>query len=279
MKNKIISKNIISHIISYSILIIIAAMFLLPLIWVLLVAFDKNATSAFNIPKSIDVDNFINVLSNKKNISAFINSGIISITQTIIVLICSLLAAYPLSRHAIKSAHKITLTLLFLTAIPITAVMVPVYQLFIAINLVDSIFGTIIFLSASALPYGIWMTKNFLDNVPIEIEESSWVDGASPIISLIRILIPLMLPGILTVTMFTFISSWSNFFVPFILLQSSDKIPAAVNIYRFFDARGGVIYGHLAAYSLVYMSPVFALYFFAQKYMSKGFSMSGGTKG
>lgn len=169
--------------------------------------------------------------------------------------------------------------MLFLTSIPITAVMVPVYQMFIMMKLVDSIGGTIIFLSASGLPYGIWMMKNFLDGVSVDLEEAAWIDGASAVKSVVHVVLPLMLPGLFTVAMFTFVGSWGNFFVPLILLQSTEKIPAAVNIYRFFGERGQVIYGQLAAYSIVYMLPVFVLYFFSQNYMSKGFAMTGASKG
>lgn len=123
------------------------------------------------------------------------------------------------------------------------------------------------------------MMKNFLDGVSVELEEAAWIDGASPFQSVRYVILPLMLPGLFTVSMFTFIGSWGNFFVPLILLQSTENIPASVNIYRFFGEKGTVLYGQLAAYSIVYMIPVFVLYFLSQNYMSKGFAMTGATKG
>lgn len=170
------------------------------------------------------------------------------------------------------------MTMLFLTSIPATALMVPVYQMFIALHLVDTLIGTILFMSATALPYGIWMMKNFLDSVSVDLEEAAWIDGASKRQSLVRVVLPLMLPGLFTVAMFTFVGSWGNFFAPFILLQTTDKLPASVNIYRFFTERGMVHYGQLSAYSIIYIMPVFVLYYFSQNYMSQGFSMSGGSK-
>ncbi len=263
----------------YIVLVSIAAMFSLPLLWMLFAAFNPNASQSFGIPKDFNVENFRIVLTDSQNLKGFLNSGIISVTQTVVVIICSLLAAYPLSRYNLKLGQKITLGMLFLTSIPITAVMVPVYQLFINLKLVDSLFGTVIFVSASSMPYGIWMMKNFLDAVSVELEEAAWVDGASPVQSVIHVVLPLMRPGLFTVAMFTFVGSWGNFFVPFILLQTTEKVPASVNIYRFFNERGSVIYGQLAAYSIVYMIPVLILYFMSQNYMSKGFSMVGAAKG
>lgn len=265
--------------IPYIVLVTIAILFLLPLLWLVFAAFDVGASQSLAVPKSFSLENFRIILTNTKNQRGFLNSFIISVSQTCIVILCSLLAAYPLSRYELKWGQKITLGMLFMTSIPITAVMVPVYQLFIALKLVDSLLGTIIFLSASALPYGIWMMKNFLDGVSVDLESAAWIDGASPLQSVIYVVLPLMIPGLFTVAMFTFIGSWGNFFVPLILLQSTENLPASVNIYRFFGDRGMVVYGQLAAYSIVYMMPVFVLYFFSQNYMSKGFSMGGASKG
>lgn len=263
----------------YLVLIFIGICFLMPLLWLIFAAVDLTATQAFKVPEQFSLGNFRAVVTDARNQQSFLNSAVISVSQTCIVLVCSILAAYPLSRYELKHGQKITMAMLFLTSIPVTAVMVPVYQLFIGMRMVDSTFGTIIFLSASTLPYGIWMMKNFLDNVPIELEEAAWTDGASAITSIVQVIIPLMIPGLFTVAMFTFIGSWGNFFVPFILLQTTDKLPAAVNIYRFFGERGAVVYGQLAAYSVLYMMPVFILYGLSQKYMSQGFSMGGAAKG
>lgn len=266
-------------IIPYLILVFIATAFLVPLLWLVFAALNVRATQAFAIPETLSLENFRVILASERNIRGFLNSLCISVTETVIVLICSLLAAYPLSRYDLRFGQKISMGMLFLTSIPITAVMVPVYQMFIAMKLVDSIAGTIIFLSAAQLPYGIWMTKNFLDGVAVELEESAWIDGASTAKGVIHVVLPLTLPGLFTVSMFSFVNSWGSFFVPLILLQTTEKLPASVNIYRFFGEHGTVIYGQLAAYSIVYMLPVFVLYFFSQNYMSQGFTMSGASKG
>ena len=136
-----------------------------------------------------------------------------------------------------------------------------------------------LFLTASGLPYGIWMMKNFMDAVPIELEESAWVDGAAVWTGLRRIVAPLMVPGICTVAIFTFSGSWGNFFVPYILIQTPENFPASVSIYQFFGSYGMVEYGKLAAFSLIYTMPAVVLYIFSQRYMSKGFSLGGASKG
>lgn len=260
-------------------LIFFSAMFLLPLLWLVIASFDPQATQSIRLPEHFSAENFQAILNNPKHVRGFLNSIIISGAQTVIVMFCSLLAAYPLSRFKLKHAQRITMAIVFMTSLPVLSIMVPVYQLFLIFDMVDSIFGTVMFMAASSMPYAIWMCKNFYDSVPDSLEESAAIDGASRIQSIIHVILPLMIPGIFTVGIYTFINSWGNFFVPFILLLDSGKFPAAVNIYRFFGVEGEVLYGQIAAYSLIYMTPVVILFYLAQGYMSKGFVMSGSIKG
>ena len=87
-----------------------------------------------------------------------------------------------------------------------------------------------------------------------------------------------MLPGVCTVGIYTFSGCWGNFFVPFILLSASEKYPASVMLYQFFSQHS-VAYGELAAYSVIYTLPSIILYVITQKWMSKGFSLSGADNG
>ena len=169
--------------------------------------------------------------------------------------------------------------MLFATGLPITAVMVPVYGLFVQLNLVDTLGGTILFMATSALPFAIWLTKTFMDGVPISLEEAAWVDGAGSMQALYRIVLPLMWPGIAVVAIFTFIGMWGNFFVPFMLLLSPERLPASVSIFTFFGQYGEPNYGQLAAYSLIYTTPVLVLYLLLSKKLGGAFALGGAIKG
>jgi multiple sugar transport system permease protein len=198
--------------------------------------------------------------------------------QSVFVVIVSVLAAYPLSRYPLPWKKPFLLSILFLTSLPMTAVIVPVYQMFLYMKLQNSLIATTIFMISTSLPYGIWMMKNFMDSVPCELEEAAWIDGASVWGGVRKVVMPPMLPGIFTIGIFTFTGSWGNFFVPFILITSPEKLPASVTIFQFFGNNGLVDYGQLAAFSVLYTLPVVVLYTFAQRYMSKGFSFGGATK-
>lgn len=263
----------------YIILSAIGIAFLLPLLWVSFASFDPNAQQALTLPDTLTLDNFASILSDPANIRSFLIGLFLSCGQAILVVVVGVLAAYPLSRYTQKYKKPFMYSILFMTSLPITAVMVPVYQLFIFLNLQDSLVGTMLFLTASGLPYGIWMLKNFMDSVPIELEESAWVDGASIWKGVRKVVAPLMIPGICTVAIFTFSMSWGNFFVPYILIQTPDKFPASVTIYQFFGTYGMIEYGKLAAFSIIYTLPAVVLYLFSQRFMSQGFSLGGATKG
>src|SRR5699024_10646123 len=100
---------------------------------------------------------------------AFAIGIFLSLGSSIVIVVVSALAAYPLSRFHLKHKDSIILSILFLSGLPMAAIMVPVYQLFVFFNLNDSLWATMLFMAASALPYGIWLMKNFIDSVPITL--------------------------------------------------------------------------------------------------------------
>lgn len=266
------------QIIQYLILAFIAILFLIPLLWMLFSSVDPHAIQAIQLPKAVTLNNFREVLSDSAMLRSFGIGLLMSGVQAVVVVLICVLAAYPLSRYKLPFKKPFMLTILFLTSLPMTAVIVPVYQMFLFLKFQNSIIATTVFLISTSLPYGIWMMKNFMDSVPIELEESAWMDGATVSEGIRKVVMPLMLPGIFTVGIFTFTGSWGNFFVPFILISSPEKLPASVTIFQFFGNNGLVNYGHLAAFSVLYTIPVVVLYAFSQTYMSKGFSFGGALK-
>jgi len=265
--------------VSNTVLVLIAVCFALPLAWLVLASFDPSATLSIKAPSSLTLDNFSKVLTPEISFIPLLNSLMLSGGCAIVTVVVAILAAYPLSRYRLRINKPFLYGILFGTCLPITAMMVPVYSLFATLNLIDSVGGTIFFLAASSLPMAIWMAKNFMDSVPISLEEAAWTDGATMLSTLTRIVVPLMRPGIAVVAIFVFIQAWGNFFVPFVLLLSPEKQPAAVSIFNFFGEHGSVAYGQLAAFSLVYSVPVIALYVLVSRGLGGGSALAGGIKG
>jgi multiple sugar transport system permease protein len=265
--------------VSNLVLLLIGACFALPLAWLLLASVDPSATLTLKWPSSFTLDNFTSVLTPDLAWLPLWNSLLLSGGCAVVTVVVAVLAAYPLSRYRLRINKPYLYGILFGTCLPITAMMVPVYSLFVSLNLIDSMWGTILFMAASSLPMAIWMMKNFMDSVPIALEEAAWTDGASMMSTLTRVVVPLMRPGIAVVFIFVFVQAWGNFFVPFVLLLSPEKQPAAVSIFAFFGQYGAVAYGKLAAFSLIYSVPVLALYVFTSRVLGGGSALAGAVKG
>jgi multiple sugar transport system permease protein len=264
---------------SYLVIAVLFVAFLLPFAWLILSSVETGSGLSATPTWHFTTANFRAVWNEQTVFQPMLNSLILSGGTALLTVAASALAAYPLSRYQMRFRKPFLYTILFSTGLPITAVMVPVYSLYARFNLTDSVPATILFMSASSLPFAIWMTKNFMDGVPVSLEEAAWTDGANWIQSLWRVVLPLMAPGIVVVFIFTFVLQWGNFFIPFILLLSPDKQPASVTIYTFFSQYGQVAYGQLAAFSLLYTAPVVMLYGVLSKFLGGAFSLTGAVKG
>ncbi|MEV7867656.1 carbohydrate ABC transporter permease [Streptomyces sp. NPDC088124] len=260
-------------------LLLTAAAFALPLAWLLLASVDAEADLRVRVPAAPTAENFGAVLTDEITFTPMINSVLLCGSATLLTVVCAALAAYPLSRYRSRLNRPYLLTILFTTCLPITAIMVPVYGLFVQVDLIDTMQGTSLFLATSQLPFSIWLMKNFMDGVPVVLEEAAWTDGASSLQTLTRVVLPLMGPGLAVVTVYTFIQLWGNFFVPFMLLLTPEQLPASVSVFTFFGNYGSVIYGQLAAFSILYSLPVLALYVLISRKLGAGFTLGGAVKG
>ncbi|WP_338702859.1 carbohydrate ABC transporter permease [Streptomyces sp. Q6] len=261
------------------VLLVISLLFVLPLIWMVCASISSTAGFELSLPSPPTLDNFHAILNTETTFRPMLNGLLLCGGATLLCVVVSILAAYPLSRYRSRLRRPFLYTVLFTTGLPITAVMIPVYSMFVQVELIDSMFATTLFLTASALPIGIWLMKNFMDGVPIVLEEAARIDGANAMQSLTRVVLPLMWPGVTVVTVFTFISMWGNFFVPFVLLLSPEKLPASVSVFTFLSAHDQTQYGQLAAFSVVYTLPVVMLYLLLTRKLGGGFALGGALKG
>ncbi|MBT2386736.1 carbohydrate ABC transporter permease [Streptomyces sp. ISL-11] len=257
----------------------VAVSFALPLLWLLLASFDSEAGLRVKVPASVTGENFSAVLTDEITFTPMLNSLLLCGGATALTVTCAALAAYPLSRFRSRFNRPYLLTILFSTCLPITAVMVPVYGLFVRIDLIDTVYGTALFMATAQLPFAIWLMKNFMDGVPKTLEEAAWTDGAGWFQTLARVVLPLMGPGVAVVAIYCFVLMWGNFFVPFLLLLSPEQLPASVTVFTFFGNYGQVAYGQLAAFSILYSTPVVLLYTLISRRLGGGFALGGAVKG
>jgi len=260
------------------IFLVVIAFFVLPDLWMIFASFEKGATLNTILPT---LGNFT-LMNYKEVFSSFItplaNSLYICGLGTIVTVIISAIAAYPLSRYKFKLKMPIMYGMLFLSVLPITAMMVPAYTMFVTLNIINSRWVTSLFMATTAIPFNIWIIKSFFDTIPIELEEAAWVDGSTRLGSWLHIVMPLSTPGLTVAALLSFIGQWGNFYTPFILLSSNSKVPLSVSIYNFFTSRALPLYGQLAAYSVIYSLVPLIIYFLTSKNLTAGLNV-GGLKG
>jgi multiple sugar transport system permease protein len=238
--------------------LIVGLLFLAPFFWLILTAFEKFGGLDLTGGGGFTFSNFTGLFGNTaaaKDIGegvggALLNSIWLSAGTMIITTVVALIAGYALSRFSIPGRNTIVYAIVFVTGLPILAIVIPTYDIFVTYNLVNSLPWTILFLTATSLPFAVWLAKNFIDTVPLELEEAAATEGANVFRTLQRVTIPLVGPGATVIAFYTFIQAWGNFFVPFILLQSP-KLPAAVTTYQFFGEHS-TNYSGLAAFSIVF---------------------------
>jgi multiple sugar transport system permease protein len=257
-------------------LIILGAAFLVPLLWLLFASFDKNATASLRLP-NLSLIHYKNELTGT-NLKPFWNSFYIAAVSTIVTTVVALFAGYALSRRHIPFKRTFMLVVLFMSGLPVTILLVPTYQLFVRFNWLDSRFYTSLFIAATSLPFAIWLIKNFIDQVPIELEEAAQIDGAGNFQTMTRVVVPLALPGIIATSMITFIGAWGAFVIPLVLDSNPADTPGSIAIYQFLTANGQVNFGDLAAYSILFAIPVIAIYLVVSRKLSGAFTFAGGIK-
>jgi multiple sugar transport system permease protein len=256
---------------------VLGVIFLLPIIWLVDAALNPNATQALTAP-ALSLSNFHAALAAGAG-GAIKNSLYLAVVSTTVATTVSTLAAYALSRRRVPFKGSILLIVLFLTGLPVTLLLIPIYQIFVRLSWANSPFYTSLVLSATSIPFAIWLLKNFIDQVPREFEEAAAIEGSSELRNLWKIVIPLSLPGILVAAILTFINSWGAFLIPLVLDANPGDTPGAVGIYQFMSANGVVQYGPLAAYAILFSAQVVVLYVICSRWLNGGFAFAGGVKG
>jgi multiple sugar transport system permease protein len=256
---------------------LLGVVFALPLIWFFFAPFNARAEMGLALPEPWTLANFATVFQNSFAVHALLNSLIQSVGGVILIGAAATLAAYALSRSTIPGKGAVTyVLLLFSSVVSGSAAMVPIFLIISAMGLIDTQVAVILVFAGGLLPTAMFILRDFIDGIPKSYEESAMVAGASPLQAFFDVALPVIRPGIVVIVVWAFVNIWGSFLIPFILLRSSEQMPASVAIYSFYSEAGTPIVTLLAAYSLIYSLPVIALYLFVS--WRFGFRFFGGIK-
>ena len=269
--------GIASRIANYAILTVLALFCLVPFAWLALTSVDAKAGPYLQWP-AVTVANFLRFFTDSGTPRLLGNSLLISIAATVVTLALGVLGGYALSRFRFTGRRTLMFFILLIRVVPPTATVVPLYLMMIKIGLNDSYIGLILVEAAYQLPIALWLLKGYVDAIPMELEEAAWLDGNSQLSALRRIVVPLVRPGLGAAALFTFINVWGDFLTPLVLLQSEDKYPLSIGLFRAFSAHNQIDWGLLTATALIYMIPPALLYLYVRRYLLKA-TVTGAVKG
>ena len=247
--------------------------FIFPFLWVVLMSL-KNPEAAQSMPPKLifspTFDNYKQVFSAGDFLNAFKNSTVVVILTLTANLIVSLPAAYIIARWRQK---WLSFTILFTQMAPWIVFLLPWYIIFKRLGLYDTYIGLVLSNLTFLIPFTVWLMLGFFEDVPKEIEEAAWLDGCTHTGAFIRMVVPLVKGGIITVSTLAFLFAWNIFIFPLVLSGYRSKT-LPVTVYNFL-ADNSLDFGPLSAAAVLITLPVIVFILINQKYFSRGIALGG----
>jgi sorbitol/mannitol transport system permease protein len=252
---------------------LVVFVFFFPVLWMWLEAFKTEPQAASSPPTIF----FVPTLMEFQEVMSgdfppfFINSAIASIGSTVLVLVFGLPAAYALAIRPVKRTQDVLFFFISTRFLPFAASLVPLYLLARDLHLLDNILVLVIIYTTINLPLGVWLLRSFLLEIPHDLFEAARVDGASFRTEIVKIVVPLIAPGIAATSLICLIFSWNEFFYA-VNFTSSSAATAPVFLVGFISGRD-LFYAKLCAAATLASLPVLLAGWIAQKQLIRGLTM------
>jgi multiple sugar transport system permease protein len=244
-----------------------------PIFWIALTAFKETRdVYTTNVWVPLTLDNFVTIFTPPFNYGKLVlNSFLISTITVAIAIPLGLMAAYVFARYKFRGSQILMVGVLVTQFIPPLVVAIPFYTLFRSLGVTETYLPLVAVYLSIVLPYSVWMLKGFVDALPIEVEEAASVDGCNEFQTLRHITFPMMLPGVITALVFSFIMCWNEFTYALILTGEETRT-LQLGLLATVGVRG-VLWELMAATGMVVMIPMFILSFTIRKYFVEGLTM------
>lgn len=265
------------RVITYLLEGILALVFISPLIWVIICSFSPQPGSAQS--DGWGVANYLTLFNYQQGLPVYLfNSIVVSIVSVVFSVAVCTLAGYSFSRFNYPGRNLGFMVTLSILMVPYASLLIPLMVWYKEIGLNDSLLGVGLVITLFQLPMSTFIMRNAFDSIPKDMEEAAMVDGCNSFQALVKILVPVVKPSMVTVGLLAFLEAWNNFMIP-LYLSSSAKSTLPLAMVNMRQQTMGVIdYGATEAGVVVLLVPCAILFLALQKYYVKGF-MSGAVKG
>jgi multiple sugar transport system permease protein len=254
----------------------------IPLLWLLSVSFkgprELVELHPSFIPSRPTLDNYNVALHENDLVHAGVNSLKVAVLTALVTIGVGLPAAYVLARTRGLVARAGLIWILLSQMFPTILIIIPLFLVLRDLHLTNSHTGLILVYLVWALPFILWMLQSYIRGIPRDLEEAAAVDGATRLQIVVRVIAPLLAPGVVVTLLFAFISAWNEFFFALVLLQSPGLVTLPVKLAQFVGIEGIVRLGPLAAASLLATLPSLLFFSVMQRWLTSGL-LSGAVKG
>jgi multiple sugar transport system permease protein len=230
------------------------------------------------LPDSLYLDNFGAAVEKTDFWRTARNSAIVATVTMVLTIVLAFPTAYALARFQTKLRGVATGWILLSQVFPFILIIIPLFIVLRDLDMIDELRGLVLVYTVWALPFAIWMLRSYVAAIPGDLEEAGAMDGASRYRVLVSIVLPLLAPGLVATSLFTFIGSWNEFFFALVLIQSPERETLPLTLQRFVGSEGQVQLGELAAGALLSTIPSLLFFAFIQRRLTSGL-LSGAVKG
>jgi raffinose/stachyose/melibiose transport system permease protein len=221
------------------------------------------------LPSTVDFSAYARAWRDASFATYFGNSVLVTVGAVALGTAVSVLAAYPLGRYRFRGSSVLSAYFLAGLMLPIRLGIVPIFYLLASLHLVDSLTGLVLVYAASGVPFSVFVLSTFFQQLPAELEEAAWIDGAGDFRIFAQVLLPLVLPAVATVVVFQFVPLWNDFIFPLVLLRSTDKATIPVGLTLFVGERQ-VDWSTLSAGLVLATVPLVVLFLLATRQIVAG---------
>lgn len=249
-----------------------------PMFWMASTAFRPRPT-IYNVPTALlppqfSLENFSRLFSDSQFLTWYSNTIVVSIGVVIVSTTASVLGGYGLTRLEFPFKRSFARIVLFGYMFPAILLAIPMFILWRQLGMINSIIGLILAETAIALPFSLWLMWKFFQTVPVSLEESARMAGASRFRAFYEIALPMAKPGMIAVAVFAYAISWNEFTIPQVLMNDSDMYVITQGIYR-LSIQNKTLWAEIMAASTLTILPSFLFIYFLQKYLLRGFRAGG----
>ncbi|WP_433719190.1 carbohydrate ABC transporter permease [Microbacterium laevaniformans] len=244
-----------------------------PVVWMLSNSFKSN-TEIFELPPRLITDTFslnayVAIFTNPETMRFFLNSYIVAGAVTVLTLLVAIQAAYAFSRFDFRGKRVLNVIIVSVQAVPPITLLIPYFGLMVGLGLYNTYPGLILTYMVFTLPYAIIMMTGYFNTLPRELDEAVRVDGAGSMTALWRVLVPISVPGIVSVGIYTFMIAWNEYLFALTLTRTIDMRTVPIGI-QLLMGQHSYEWNQIMAMSVLGSIPVLILFLFFQRFFISG---------